>query len=662
MTCNTCNHNNPNNRNPHFPGAPLVINNPCDPVLFHKVPYSATLGTDDNTQPNYVNPSDLSYKNVLLVFEATGHAYLYSSDGIPTFISYLPSDQNVDELVEKLNQEIQERQAADEEITAKLAAEIAARIAQEDKLSEDITTVDAALAAETDARKAADTAILTTLGQLKETVVQTDTAVSTDASTVTLTKTTGELYGVQTDTAMPLPVADETQAGVMNPATYQAVQANSENIDSILNGAVFIEGLPTSPTQEELTDQWKAETGKDVLINRASIYDKTNGKIWYYYTNVNEWQPADIQNPEVNISVATNDSLGIVKGSAEDGQIAIEADGSMSLNNYDGINHDLENLTQLVQSIDVPKVPKYIAGSDKSVIPSDIITWDTPGPNYNLSIRVKSYDSTSGTSTIAQQNAKVPRATQTTDGVMSFNDKAKLDSLLEIKSLGDNLTLSEDGELSASGGGGSDVNLLNEYTETVENSDVYNAEYVNNRLNNTSIVIGENAIKGEQNNHDIIIGHAASGAKNNNGSVIVIGYNAYAGGTPGGSSRDTTSSVVIGQDAHSERSRGVALGRYARVDAASGVAVGQSTRVSHDGSVALGSGSLTGRLKEVSIGDGKDNSASKTRFLANVTAGELPTDAVNLQQMQDYVAEHGGGGGELDFVTPEEFNELWENL
>lgn len=49
------------------------------PILFRRVEIPASAG-DETTDP----PVAGKYRNVLLVYEATGSAFLYSSDGIPT--------------------------------------------------------------------------------------------------------------------------------------------------------------------------------------------------------------------------------------------------------------------------------------------------------------------------------------------------------------------------------------------------------------------------------------------------------------------------------------------------------------------------------------------------------------------------------------------------
>lgn len=62
-----------------------------EPILFHKVLRPASLGDDTDTPA-----TELQYKNVLLTYEANNHSYLYSSDGVPTFISL--GDVNTEQL------------------------------------------------------------------------------------------------------------------------------------------------------------------------------------------------------------------------------------------------------------------------------------------------------------------------------------------------------------------------------------------------------------------------------------------------------------------------------------------------------------------------------------------------------------------------------------
>lgn len=76
--------------------AVLQINNQDCPTVFHKVTFPAAMG-DDKTNP----PRNGQYRNVLLVYEANKHVYMFSSDGIPTLIS--DGGQGVDDYNELTN-------------------------------------------------------------------------------------------------------------------------------------------------------------------------------------------------------------------------------------------------------------------------------------------------------------------------------------------------------------------------------------------------------------------------------------------------------------------------------------------------------------------------------------------------------------------------------
>lgn len=643
MTCpcekNQCSGSNPNQV--------LQLVKECDPILFHKVERPASLG-DETVTP----PETLPYKNVLLTYLANNHSYLYSSDGIPTLISLGESSADIPAL-----------EAAIEELQTDLGMETSERVEADAAINEDLEKVDAkasanaqAIATETTNREEADTNLQSQINSLSESVetqldsldaslqnldeeveqlsgtsVQTDTVVFGDTSTVTITKTTGLLRdATKTETAMPLPVASEEQAGVMNTATFNAVQENSENIDSILGGAVVVETLPADPTQEQLTEAWETATGKTELINRASIFDEPNNKVWYYYENVNAWKAISTDGAEVSVSIATNEAVGIVKGSTEAGQIAVEADGTMSLNGYDGITHDIDNLSELIAGIDVPKLLEYTLSA----------------PNLNqLWYPVTTADSVVIRGNIVQQGegdganvalSTLPAATTLKAGVMTAADKTKLNNLLEINSLGDGLELSEDGVLSATGGG-SDVNLLTAYTASPEATDVYDASYINKKLTNYWVAIGSDVVVYTNKNSQL--GGVGIGKGARSGSrAVAIGISAVADTTGG----HTGHSVAIGYEAN-------AIQDYNDYNIAIGAYSSSKTPIAPGGAynVALGAYSQSSftRVGEVSVGGytGTISTVPKTRFLANVTAGELPTDAVNLQQMQDYVAEHAGG-------------------
>ena len=87
----------------------------CDaPTLFHKVIIPASIG-DETTMP----PRNGAYRNALVVYDASGEVYFYSSDGIPTHIS-----GDLDKLKELIEKAVAEEAAARDAADKKLAKDI----------------------------------------------------------------------------------------------------------------------------------------------------------------------------------------------------------------------------------------------------------------------------------------------------------------------------------------------------------------------------------------------------------------------------------------------------------------------------------------------------------------------------------------------------------
>lgn len=541
-----------------------LVTGPCKavPVVFLSTNID---GVDDGQYP----PENGAYRNTIVTYTLTKHVYIYDSAGIPTRTNY---EGAIDEALDITSDRAVENKAitkaiADtaEALQTNINLEVMAREQDRDNLQTNINN-------EVERAKKAEQNLQTELNSVNDTSVQKDTAVSADNSTVTITKTTGKLSEEGTEEAMPLPVASAESAGVMNPATFNAVQDNAENIDAILGGAVVVEDLPASPTDEQLTEAWKTATDRTELINRASIYDETNKKVWYYYENVSAWKDISTDGTELSVSIATNDTAGIVKGSTEDGQIAVEADGSMSLNGYDAMKSDIDNLQSGLPKLPASMVYDFVSPAGAN----------NPSTADNANITARVVNTSTGASTNA--TLMMPMASSTQAGSVTAADKSKLDSMLVIKSLDDSLSLSDGGQLSVVGGGGGAIDILTSYLSTATNEQVYSAEYINSKLNN------------------------------NNAEIVALGYNASTGS--GGRA------VAYGKNSYAEH--------Y-------GTALGYNAQCNSQYSIALGTASVSNRVGECSVGGGANQ--SKTRFLANVTDGELPQDAVTVHQLQEAVGD-----------------------
>lgn len=631
-------------------------------------------------------------------------------------------------------------------------------------VNEKITSLTSALATETANREEEDSALNSSLETVTNTVtslgnitVQTDTAVSGDASTVTISKTRGELNGSQIEEGLPLPVASETEAGVMNATTYTAVQHNSENIDSILGGAVVVEDLPEAPTQEQLTTAWQTATGKTDLINRASIYDETNKKVWYYYENAGAWKSVGSDGAQVSVSIATNDAPGIIQGSTKPGELFMNPSGTGSVVGWDGAMHDIDNLTELINGIDVPRLSDYtLSAPNLAQLLYPVATADTvvlrggieqqsaeEGANVALSTLLAASNTRAGVMTSADkakldsldfsemtitrvnnlppavvtgfedttygstelvlhldtkdlatggvsvQELTLTSATPTSAGVMTGAQVVKLNSydatITELDNLvsdmlnsavaitglsanptQDELTTawksasSEDTLINramiydvtnektwcyfsnvatwelTSGAGGSDIQLYSAYSTATDGANT--AQFINNKFNSMDVSIGVGSVVDysasyASNRGAIAIGNGARATTGTAGGSIGIGRNAKVGSASG--------AIAIGDGAGSGSQFAIAIGRQATVTGGSGVAIGGQA-ISTNQSIAIGPSAKNTRTGEVSF----SSSAATARYIANVKAGELDTDAVNVKQVRDVT------GGDVLYASP----------
>lgn len=346
----------------------LQIENKPEVVLFHRVDVPASMG-DDVANP----PMQGQYRNILLVYEANNHAYLFNSDGLYTSITgpqgapgttvfdnlldrpryngvQMTSSTNIPDVSSDLATEVAERQANVVDLSDRIDDE-------EDAREQAVTAISNDLEQEIADRTSGDTAINTAINK----TVVTDFSLNNTPSTTSI-KLDGAkqniLTGATSTSTITLPVASGSQAGIMNASTYTAIQTNANNINAILNGSVAVSGLPASPTQAELATAWRMATGLSDLVNGAKILDNTNQKIWTYYLNVLTWYESPV-GETITVSTATNSSQGIVQGDATtDGKVFVESNGTMSLNGWDQVVDDIADNMADIASLQSEKVDK----------------------------------------------------------------------------------------------------------------------------------------------------------------------------------------------------------------------------------------------------------------------------------------------------------------
>ena len=155
-----------------------------------------------------------------------------------------------------------------------------------------------------------------------------------DASTVTHKAT--HISGTAESDA--LPVVSREQAGIMSASVYAAMEdviANNTSRISVLEQSAptyDISGLVgPNPTNAEISAAFQQKYPNVPIQSGLRAADYDNAHFWQYGKNT--W----IILTQIDVQVATNQSLGIVKGSNTNGKIFVETDGSMSLKGYDAL-------------------------------------------------------------------------------------------------------------------------------------------------------------------------------------------------------------------------------------------------------------------------------------------------------------------------------------
>ncbi len=135
-----------------------------------------------------------------------------------------------------------------------------------------------------------------------------------------------------------------------------------------------------------------------------------------------------------------------------------------------------------------------------------------------------------------------------------------------------------------------------------------------------------------------VIGQTPASAKGQGAVAIGAGANANGAGAMAygqNASAKYAGSVAIGAGAQANADPTTAVGNNAVANGNNSVALGANATANGDNSVALGQGSVANRPNSVSVGDA---ATGLTRQITNVAPGTAPTDAVNLGQLNQAVA------------------------
>ena len=340
--CNTCG---------KLPPVLQIKSEEC-PVLFHTVELEGT--REDN--PPYIG----MYKNTLLTYTADSAKYLFNSDGIYSIIS---GAVKFDDIIDRPKYD-------GVEMTSET----------------DIPDVNKAVAVESAARAAADAEIESKLNN----TVMYDLEMNADATSVEFVEDKKNLFtGTTSSETDTIPLASETQAGILNAAGYQSIKNSQDRLDALAGGAVSVSNLPAEPTQEQLTTAWETATGEEEVFNRASIFDSTNGKNWTYFENTSKWEVTGELNQTITLENFSLGQAGLIVGDNTDGKVYAEQDGTGSVYGWDALKSRVSNAESNITTLGTDKQDKLTAGTNITIDANNVISANgavyTAGQNIQIS-------------------------------------------------------------------------------------------------------------------------------------------------------------------------------------------------------------------------------------------------------------------------------------
>ena len=160
---------------------------------------------------------------------------------------------------------------------------------------------------------------------------------------VTLTKSFINLKTQVTSTdSFSLPLATDQTGGLMSSADYSQIRNNTSRIEQ-LEGQTkrLLYTDKTNPTAQEIND-FVIDLGYTSPFSGIAVVVDQTFHIWHYYTNTSSWKD---DGPDT-VSQFTNSSPGVILGSATNGKVYAETDGTGSVYGWDTLTNrvsDLEN-------------------------------------------------------------------------------------------------------------------------------------------------------------------------------------------------------------------------------------------------------------------------------------------------------------------------------
>lgn len=166
-------------------------------------------------------------------------------------------------------------------------------------------------------------------------------SISLNGDNATLVNSFINLNTLTTTTSSNLfPLASDTTAGLMSFEDYQSIRDLQSRVGQLEQKATrLLYDDKLYPTEDEI-NSFVISMGYSVPFEGVAVVVSGTNHIWHYYEN-GGWKDDGVD----VVSQFTNNIAGIIKGSASDGKVYAETDGTGSVYGWDALKNNVTNLS-----------------------------------------------------------------------------------------------------------------------------------------------------------------------------------------------------------------------------------------------------------------------------------------------------------------------------
>jgi len=262
------------------------------------------------------------------------------------------------EIRQLISQETADREFADTDLQQQINDEVQRASDAEKNLQTLITD-------ESDRAQTAESLLQENINTINDAInadVQTDTDIQNDESTVSIhIEYTNLQTGQKQTVVLPLPVVNQSGAGVMNAEDYKALQKAITDIAGLQGAGYVFANLGQSPSESVLTNAWVAAKGSQP-IEGSNIINLDEGNRRYIFGNLggtSQW----VAQATFELPIAAHDVLGGIYSSISDGAGFVNTNGVLSINGWDTLKARVATLESTIASLQTlidDKAPKTI--------------------------------------------------------------------------------------------------------------------------------------------------------------------------------------------------------------------------------------------------------------------------------------------------------------